>query len=168
LLTAAFSINFVLEVTEICANGYWHLLPIWFSVLIRPHPAIWRLVHGMAVVYLVSLTFLLFQVSKVFFLILFKKPLIATRLFRFVNLSKALLIYGAKVSFSFLLTTRNSILLVLRLSFLHKINKSVIALIKKKSIAWQSEHLAEHVESIRCASAKYATTWCKIHICLRK
>lgn len=32
-------------------------------ILIRPHPAIWRLVHGMAVVYLVSLTFLLFQVS---------------------------------------------------------------------------------------------------------
>jgi hypothetical protein len=112
----------------------------------------------MAVVYLVSLTFLLFQVSKVFFLILFKKALIATRLFRFVDLSKALLIYGAKVSFSFLLTTGNSILLVLRLSFLHKINKSVIALIKKKSIAWQSEHLAKHVESIRCASAKYATT----------
>lgn len=31
------------------------------TVLIRPHPAIWRLVHGMAVIYLVSLTFLLFQ-----------------------------------------------------------------------------------------------------------
>ncbi|KAG1346956.1 putative B3 domain-containing protein [Cocos nucifera] len=30
-------------------------------VLIRPHPAVWRLVHGMAVVYLVALTFLLFQ-----------------------------------------------------------------------------------------------------------
>ncbi|KAJ8437203.1 hypothetical protein Cgig2_007553 [Carnegiea gigantea] len=30
-------------------------------VLIRPHPAIWRLVHGMAVIYLVALTFLLFQ-----------------------------------------------------------------------------------------------------------
>ncbi|KAG6466475.1 hypothetical protein ZIOFF_075713 [Zingiber officinale] len=30
-------------------------------VLIRPHPAIWRLVHGMTVVYLVALTFLLFQ-----------------------------------------------------------------------------------------------------------
>ncbi|XP_068637671.1 CDP-diacylglycerol--serine O-phosphatidyltransferase 1-like isoform X2 [Aristolochia californica] len=30
-------------------------------VLIRPHPAIWRLVHGMAVVYLIALTFLLFQ-----------------------------------------------------------------------------------------------------------
>ncbi|KAL9254747.1 CDP-diacylglycerol--serine O-phosphatidyltransferase 1-like protein [Drosera capensis] len=31
------------------------------TLLIRPHPAIWRLVHGMAVVYLVALTFLLFQ-----------------------------------------------------------------------------------------------------------
>jgi len=31
------------------------------TVLIRPHPSIWRLVHGMAVVYLVALTFLLFQ-----------------------------------------------------------------------------------------------------------
>ena len=32
-------------------------------ILIRPHPAVWRLVHGLAVVYLVALTFLLFQVS---------------------------------------------------------------------------------------------------------
>ncbi|KAL0424688.1 UNVERIFIED_CONTAM: CDP-diacylglycerol--serine O-phosphatidyltransferase 1 [Sesamum radiatum] len=31
------------------------------TVLTRPHPAIWRLVHGMAVIYLVALTFLLFQ-----------------------------------------------------------------------------------------------------------
>lgn len=31
-------------------------------ILIRPHPAVWRLVHGLAVVYLVALTFLLFQV----------------------------------------------------------------------------------------------------------
>ncbi|KAG6396604.1 hypothetical protein SASPL_142757 [Salvia splendens] len=31
------------------------------TILIRPHPAIWRLVHGMAVIYLVALTFLLFQ-----------------------------------------------------------------------------------------------------------
>ncbi|CAI0431839.1 unnamed protein product [Linum tenue] len=30
-------------------------------ILIRPHPALWRLVHGMAVIYLVALTFLLFQ-----------------------------------------------------------------------------------------------------------
>lgn len=39
-----------------------------YSILIRPHPAIWRLVHGMAVVYLVALTFLLFQVWFVYFL----------------------------------------------------------------------------------------------------
>ncbi|XP_062111394.1 uncharacterized protein LOC133822933 [Humulus lupulus] len=32
-----------------------------YRILIRPHPANWRLVHGMAVVYLVALTFLLFQ-----------------------------------------------------------------------------------------------------------
>lgn len=31
------------------------------TILIRPHPAVWRLVHGLAVVYLVALTFLLFQ-----------------------------------------------------------------------------------------------------------
>lgn len=31
------------------------------TVLSRPHPAIWRLVHGMAVIYLTALTFLLFQ-----------------------------------------------------------------------------------------------------------
>jgi len=30
-------------------------------ILIRPHPAVWRLVHGLAVVYLVAITFLLFQ-----------------------------------------------------------------------------------------------------------
>ncbi|AQK90160.1 CDP-diacylglycerol--serine O-phosphatidyltransferase 1 [Zea mays] len=30
-------------------------------ILIRPHPAVWHLVHGLAVVYLVALTFLLFQ-----------------------------------------------------------------------------------------------------------
>ncbi|XP_049932318.1 CDP-diacylglycerol--serine O-phosphatidyltransferase 1-like isoform X1 [Nymphaea colorata] len=34
------------------------------TILIRPHPAIWRLVHGMAVIYLVALTFLLFQVAS--------------------------------------------------------------------------------------------------------
>ncbi|XP_049932322.1 CDP-diacylglycerol--serine O-phosphatidyltransferase 1-like isoform X2 [Nymphaea colorata] len=34
------------------------------QILIRPHPAIWRLVHGMAVIYLVALTFLLFQVAS--------------------------------------------------------------------------------------------------------
>ncbi|WVZ99529.1 hypothetical protein U9M48_044808 [Paspalum notatum var. saurae] len=31
------------------------------TILIRPHPAVWRLVHGLAVVYLVAITFLLFQ-----------------------------------------------------------------------------------------------------------
>jgi len=31
-------------------------------ILIRPHPAFWRFIHGIAVVYLVFLTFLLFQV----------------------------------------------------------------------------------------------------------
>jgi hypothetical protein len=35
---------------------------ICHRILIRPHPAVWRLVHGLAVVYLVALTFLLFQV----------------------------------------------------------------------------------------------------------
>lgn len=38
-------------------------LVLSYRVLIRPHPAIWRLVHGMAVIYLVALTFLLFQVG---------------------------------------------------------------------------------------------------------
>jgi phosphatidylserine synthase 2 len=36
---------------------------LYHRILIRPHPAVWRLVHGLAVVYLVALTFLLFQVS---------------------------------------------------------------------------------------------------------
>ena len=40
---------------------YW--CEISYRILIRPHPAIWRLVHGMAVIYLVALTFLLFQVG---------------------------------------------------------------------------------------------------------
>ncbi|CAM6099516.1 unnamed protein product [Calypogeia fissa] len=31
------------------------------TILIRPHPAFWRLVHGISVVYLIFLTFLLFQ-----------------------------------------------------------------------------------------------------------
>lgn len=31
------------------------------TILIRPHPAVWRLMHGVAVVYLMFLTFLLFQ-----------------------------------------------------------------------------------------------------------
>nr|DAD31932.1 TPA_asm: hypothetical protein HUJ06_010783 [Nelumbo nucifera] len=53
-------------------RGVWAMIAVFLAycllqapstVLIRPHPAIWRLVHGMTVVYLVSLTFLLFQVS---------------------------------------------------------------------------------------------------------
>ncbi|CAA6665448.1 unnamed protein product [Spirodela intermedia] len=51
-------------------RGVWAMISVFLTycllqapstVLIRPHPAIWRLVHGMAVVYLVALTFLLFQ-----------------------------------------------------------------------------------------------------------
>ncbi|XP_004300946.1 PREDICTED: phosphatidylserine synthase 2-like [Fragaria vesca subsp. vesca] len=51
-------------------RGVWAMIAVFLAycllqapstVLIRPHPAIWRLVHGMAVVYLVALTFVLFQ-----------------------------------------------------------------------------------------------------------
>ncbi|KAJ8492404.1 hypothetical protein OPV22_014125 [Ensete ventricosum] len=51
-------------------RGVWAVIAVYLAysllqapstVLIRPHPAIWRMVHGMAVVYLVVLTFLLFQ-----------------------------------------------------------------------------------------------------------
>ncbi|KAK4763468.1 hypothetical protein SAY87_012906 [Trapa incisa] len=51
-------------------RGIWAMISVFLgycllqappTVLIRPHPAIWRLVHGMAVLYLVALTFLLFQ-----------------------------------------------------------------------------------------------------------
>ncbi|KAL2894189.1 CDP-diacylglycerol--serine O-phosphatidyltransferase 1, partial [Bienertia sinuspersici] len=51
-------------------RGVWAMIAVFLTycllqapstVLIRPHPAIWRLVHGMAVIYLVALTFLLFQ-----------------------------------------------------------------------------------------------------------
>ncbi|CAH9136606.1 unnamed protein product [Cuscuta epithymum] len=51
-------------------RGVWAMVTVYLAysllqapttILIRPHPAIWRLVHGMAVIYLVSLTFLLFQ-----------------------------------------------------------------------------------------------------------
>jgi phosphatidylserine synthase 2 len=31
------------------------------TILVRPHPSFWRLIHGIAVVYMVFLTFLLFQ-----------------------------------------------------------------------------------------------------------
>ncbi|KAG6391658.1 hypothetical protein SASPL_149415 [Salvia splendens] len=51
-------------------RGVWAMIAVYLAysllqapstVLIRPHPAFWRLVHGMAVIYLVALTFLLFQ-----------------------------------------------------------------------------------------------------------
>ncbi|XP_020547435.1 CDP-diacylglycerol--serine O-phosphatidyltransferase 1-like isoform X2 [Sesamum indicum] len=51
-------------------RGVWAMVAVFLAycllqapstVLIRPHPAIWRVVHGMAVIYLVALTFLLFQ-----------------------------------------------------------------------------------------------------------
>lgn len=31
------------------------------SPLVRPHPAVWKFIHGLIVLYLVSLIFLLFQ-----------------------------------------------------------------------------------------------------------
>lgn len=31
------------------------------SVMVRPHPVVWKLVHGIAILYLLSLVFLLFQ-----------------------------------------------------------------------------------------------------------
>lgn len=31
------------------------------SVMVRPHPVVWKLVHGIAILYLLSLIFLLFQ-----------------------------------------------------------------------------------------------------------
>ncbi|KAA0046299.1 CDP-diacylglycerol--serine O-phosphatidyltransferase 1-like isoform X1 [Cucumis melo var. makuwa] len=51
-------------------RGVWAMISVFLAycllqapstILIRPHPAIWRLVHGMAVIYLIALTFLLFQ-----------------------------------------------------------------------------------------------------------
>ncbi|KAH9746562.1 CDP-diacylglycerol--serine O-phosphatidyltransferase 1 [Citrus sinensis] len=58
------------DVVTSVKRGIWAMIAVFLTycllqapstVLIRPHPAIWRLVHGMAVVYLVALTFLLFQ-----------------------------------------------------------------------------------------------------------
>ncbi|CAL5209963.1 unnamed protein product [Lathyrus oleraceus] len=58
------------DVVTSVKRGVWAMIAVFLTycllqapstVLIRPHPAIWRLVHGMAVVYLVALTFLLFQ-----------------------------------------------------------------------------------------------------------
>ncbi|KAL8477511.1 hypothetical protein ACS0TY_029704 [Phlomoides rotata] len=51
-------------------RGLWAMIAVFLAysllqapstVLFRPHPAIWHLVHGMAIIYLVALTFLLFQ-----------------------------------------------------------------------------------------------------------
>lgn len=51
-------------------RGVWAMVAVFLTycllqapdtILIRPHPALWRLVHGLAVIYLVALTFLLFQ-----------------------------------------------------------------------------------------------------------
>lgn len=50
---------FARTIVSVCAESDFTSL---LRILIRPHPAIWRLVHGMAVIYLVALTFLLFQV----------------------------------------------------------------------------------------------------------
>ncbi|KAL5718340.1 L-serine-phosphatidylethanolamine phosphatidyltransferase [Ranunculus cassubicifolius] len=58
------------DVATSVKRGVWSSIAVFLTycllqapatVLIRPHPAIWRLVHGMAVIYLVALTFLLFQ-----------------------------------------------------------------------------------------------------------
>ncbi|KAJ8493588.1 hypothetical protein OPV22_015309 [Ensete ventricosum] len=58
------------DVVTSVKRGVWAMIAVYLAysllqasstVLIRPHPAIWRLVHGMAVVYLAALTFLLFQ-----------------------------------------------------------------------------------------------------------
>ncbi|XP_078428378.1 phosphatidyl serine synthase family protein isoform X2 [Wolffia australiana] len=55
---------------ESTKRGIWAMIFVFLTycllqapstILIRPHPALWRLVHGMAVIYLVSLTFILFQ-----------------------------------------------------------------------------------------------------------
>jgi len=52
------------------SRGVWAMIAVFLAyctlqapstILIRPHPAVWRLVHGLAVVYLVAITFLLFQ-----------------------------------------------------------------------------------------------------------
>ncbi|CAN0871499.1 CDP-diacylglycerol--serine O-phosphatidyltransferase 1 [Linum grandiflorum] len=58
------------DVVTSVKRGVWAMIAVFLAycllqapstILIRPHPAIWRLVHGMAVIYLVALTFLLFQ-----------------------------------------------------------------------------------------------------------
>lgn len=51
-------------------RGVWAMIAVFLgycllqappTILIRPHPSVWRLVHGIAVVYVVFLSFLLFQ-----------------------------------------------------------------------------------------------------------
>ncbi|CAL1381710.1 unnamed protein product [Linum trigynum] len=58
------------DVVMTVKRGVWAMIAVFLAycllqapstILIRPHPALWRLVHGMAVIYLVALTFLLFQ-----------------------------------------------------------------------------------------------------------
>ncbi|KAF9677390.1 hypothetical protein SADUNF_Sadunf08G0102600 [Salix dunnii] len=58
------------DVVTSVKRGVWAMIAVFLgycllqapsTILIRPHPAIWRLVHGLAIVYLVALTFLLFQ-----------------------------------------------------------------------------------------------------------
>ncbi|KAG0452291.1 hypothetical protein HPP92_025777 [Vanilla planifolia] len=58
------------DVVTSVKRGIWAVIAVFLTysllqapstVLIRPHPAVWRLVHGMAVIYLVTLSFLLFQ-----------------------------------------------------------------------------------------------------------
>lgn len=58
------------DVVTSVKRGVWAMITVFLAycllqapstILIRPHPAIWRVVHGMAVIYLVALTFLLFQ-----------------------------------------------------------------------------------------------------------
>lgn len=76
-----------------------------FRVLIRPHPAIWRLVHGMAVLYLVALTFLLFQVSQVFLFIFFCLLLVFVTLLMELKKNSAAIYYIK--SFWFVLQKRD-------------------------------------------------------------
>ncbi|KAL2612016.1 hypothetical protein R1flu_023708 [Riccia fluitans] len=53
--------------------GVWAMVAVFLSyfalqapptILIRPHPAFWRLVHGLAVLYLLFLTYILFQTRE--------------------------------------------------------------------------------------------------------
>ncbi|MCO5596893.1 hypothetical protein L7F22_050964 [Adiantum nelumboides] len=55
--------------TNVC-RGIWAVIAVFLgycllqappTILIRPHPSVWRFVHGIAVVYLVFLSFILFQ-----------------------------------------------------------------------------------------------------------